>query len=61
MYIQFVIAYNTSVAKATEEKVMARSQQSGSSKVANKASKSTNTKSATKSSTKNCSNCTNCK
>lgn len=58
MYIYFVIAYNISVAvDATEEKVMARSQQNGSSKVANKASKSTSSKSATKSSTKNCSNC----
>ncbi len=58
MYIYFVIAYNISVAvDATEEKVMARSQQNCANKTANKTSKSNTTKGAAKSSTKNCSNC----
>jgi len=59
LYIKFTLAQNIIVAvDATEEKIMARSQQnSGSSKATSKASKSSQSKGCAKSTTKNCSNC----
>ncbi len=63
MYIKFTLAQNIIVAvDATEEKIMARSQQnSAGNKTATKSKKSTQTKSVSKSGAKNCSNCSNCK
>ena len=63
MYIKFTLAQNIIVAvDATEEKIMARSQQnSAGNKTATKSKKSTQTKSVSKSGAKNCSNCANCK
>ena len=63
MYIKFTLAQNIIVAvDATEEKIMARSQQnSAGNKPATKSKKSTQTKSVTKSAAKNYSNCSNCK
>jgi len=63
LYIKFTLAQNIIVAvDATEEKIMARSQQnSAGNKTATKSKKSTQTKSVSKSCAKNCSNCSNCK
>jgi len=58
LYIKFTLAQNIIVAvDATEEKIMARSQQNSAGNKT--ATKSTQTKSVSKSGAKNCSNCSN--